>query len=263
MTLRRLLGVLSVVGLVAVGACGGDDDDATSEDETEESQEESTDEAADGGDEEGEVTDSVAEELTPEEEAFLQEFAEDIEAALTINDLYWTNHWADFFTGEYVSPNVFGAYVGEESPACGEDTEPLPENAFYCPAEDYIAYDVEWFIEMFDDSVVGDSFVYFVLSHEWSHAIQARLDTSLQSQSAELQADCLAAAVLAGSVADETLILEPGDRGEIFTALALASDEYEWGDPAAHGSADERIEAYQLGESGGVAACLPDEIAAG
>lgn len=260
---RRLAGILSIVALLLAGACGGDDDDSNAEEATEDTS--TDDEATDDEATEDEATDdtldeSVEEELTPEEEAFLEEFTSDIDAALEINDLYWATHWGDFFTGEYVSPSIYGAYVGEENPPCGADTEPLPENAYYCPDEDYIAYDVAWFVEMFDDSVVGDAFVYFVLSHEWGHAIQARLDETLQSQSAELQADCLAAAVLSGSVVDGTLEIEPGDRGEIFTALALAVDEYEWGDPAAHGSADERIEAYQLGESGGVAACLPEEV---
>jgi predicted metalloprotease len=100
--------------------------------------------------------------------------------------------------------------------------------------------------------------VYLVIAHEWGHAIQDRLDLSLHSLSAELQADCLAGAAIIGAVDDGNLLLEPGDRGEIFQSLAEVADEVEWGDSQDHGSADERIEAYQLGESDGVFGCLPE-----
>ena len=98
--------------------------------------------------------------------------------------------------------------------------------------------------------------VYYVIAHEWAHAIQARLDSRIVTVASELQADCLAAAALVGAAQDGMLRIEPGDRGEIFKSLVSVADKYEWGDPRAHESADQQIEAYQYGEVGGVPACF-------
>ena len=63
--------------------------------------------------------------------------------AETIVDGYWATHWTDFFTGTYQPPTVNGLYDGTDpstTPTC--DGEPLEAyNAFYCGAEDYVAWD--------------------------------------------------------------------------------------------------------------------------
>lgn len=197
-----------------------------------------------------------ASDLTPDQEAALTELVEDAAGAVEMADGYWRTHWSEFFAGEYVSPEVRGGYFADENPPCGGRQENMAGNAYYCPADDYIAWDWNLLAENFADEAIGDSFVYYVIAHEWAHAIQARLDQSVLNLAAELEADCLAAATMYGSEADGVLIIEAGDRGEIFQSLASVADEYEWGDPRAHGSADERIEAFQRGQSGGVMACL-------
>ena len=194
----------------------------------------------------------------PKVEAKLDELVEDADTAVLVVDAFWSLHWSDSFTGSYVSPTVQGGYFGSENPDCGGIYSDGSDNAYYCPADDYIAWDWELMASNFLDEAIGDSFVYLVIAHEWGHAIQERLELSLQSQSAELQADCLAGAAIAGAVDDGNLLLEPGDRGEIFQSLAAIADEAEWGDAEDHGSADERIEAYQFGESDGVDGCLPE-----
>jgi uncharacterized protein len=183
------------------------------------------------------------------------ELTEDVQTAVRVTDEFWARHWSEFFTGSYTSPEVFGAYVGNDNPSCGGGQPPGAGNAYYCPAEDYLAWDQELLESQFRDEETGDAFVYFLIAHEWGHAIQARLDQSIVSVAAELQADCFAAATLVGAINDGELVFEAGDRGEIFQSLTNLADEFEWGDPAAHGSADQRVEAYQRGE-GGVSACL-------
>jgi predicted metalloprotease len=208
---------------------------------------------------EGEATatpDSAEPTIDP---AKVEELFEDADTAVSVVDQFWLDHWSEFFTGSYLDPGVYGGYFGPENPPCGEIYSDGSNNAYYCPADDYIAWDWGLMTANFLDEAIGDSFVYVVIAHEWAHAIQQRLDLSLHSLSAELQADCLAGAAISGAEADGTLLIEPGDRGEIFQSLAAVADEVEWGDSEDHGSADERIEAYQLGEAEGVLGCLPDD----
>ena len=39
--------------------------------------------------------------------------------------------------------------------------------------------------------LIGDTWIYLVIAHEWAHAIQNRLDLGLVANGRELQADCL------------------------------------------------------------------------
>ena len=99
--------------------------------------------------------------------------------------------------------------------------------------------------------------MYLVIAHEWGHAIQARLDNSLVWEGGELQADCLAGAALYGAAADGTLNFEAGDSNEIAMSLSALGDSSPWTDSTTHGDAFERVGAFDLGRTGGVAACLP------
>jgi len=56
---------------------------------------------------------------------------------------------------------------------------------------------------------IGRAWVYLIIAHEWGHAIQARLSRRMVSVAAELQADCLAGATLAGAQRDRTLVGGP------------------------------------------------------
>ena len=76
--------------------------------------------------------------------------------------------------------------------------------------------------------LIGDSWVYLVVAHEWGHAIQARLEDDLVATAEELQADCLGAAAMYGAVADRTLELEPGDDQELIGSLTTLADQMPW-----------------------------------
>jgi predicted metalloprotease len=191
--------------------------------------------------------------------ADLQMHADD---AVAIFDEFWATHWSEFFDGEYESPAVLGGYSGAVAFPCGDeaaDAEDMSDNAYYCFPDDYIAWDWGLFSERYLDEVIGDSVVYLIMAHEWGHAIQGRMNEEAVSVTDELQADCFAGASIAGAIADGIFVEDSGDRGEVFQALASFADEVEWGDVEDHGSADERIEAYQLGEAEGLAGCLAME----
>jgi predicted metalloprotease len=182
----------------------------------------------------------------------------DMDRAAATTENYWIDHWSDFFTGQYVSPRIVGLYDGRDetsAPLC--NGEPLEaDNAYYCPDGDFVAWDVGL---MLKGAELGDAWVYLVIAHEWGHAIQARLDRSLNSQRAELQADCLAGAVLYGSAKDGTLTFESGDEKELVRGLSEIADETPWTKERDHGDAFERVGAFREGRDGGVSACLPTE----
>ena len=76
----------------------------------------------------------------------LEEFESDLKDAQTIVDEYWATHWSDFYTGTLRAADrrsaCTTARTRSTAPTC--DGEPLEAyNAFYCPHEDYVAWDVE------------------------------------------------------------------------------------------------------------------------
>jgi predicted metalloprotease len=166
-------------------------------------------------------------------------------------DTFWATHWNAYFTGTYESPEVAGAYTADspDAPSCAGEPA-LPDNAFYCIGEDFLAWDAQL---MADGYRSGDSWVYLVVAHEWGHAVQNRV-LGLESVAQELQADCLAGATLFGST---DLEFEEGDTDELAAGLAALADDTPWTDSADHGDASERISFFDVGGQGGVEACMP------
>jgi uncharacterized protein len=191
-------------------------------------------------------------------EITVEEMVEDMNSAEAVVDDYWNTHWADFFTGGYSRPNVVGLYDGTDSanaPTCDGETL-QPDNAYYCIPEDYVAWDSTLMARGFE---IGDAWPYLVIAHEWGHAVQARLDSSLRADANELQADCFAGAVLFGAQQDGTLQFESGDQSELVTALSTLGDETPWTNSEDHGDPFQRVEAFNAGRSGGVPSCLPTQ----
>lgn len=185
-----------------------------------------------------------------------EELLNDVDVAVQVVNDYWNRHWPEFFTGTYQPPVVSGLYDSASGggPTCG-GLPAVPDNAFYCASgEDFVAWDRQLILQGAEH---GDAWVYLIVAHEWAHAIQYRLDPSLQILADELQADCMAGAVLYGAARDGTLIFEDGDEQEIVRGLAQLADKTPWTMQSDHGSALERAENFALGRAGGVNACLP------
>jgi uncharacterized protein len=185
------------------------------------------------------------------------ELAQDIAIAEQVVNEFWTRHWNDTFPGVYTPPTVVGLYDGNDLdpnlPTCAGEPLP-PDNAVYCPPGDFVAWDVNLLARGLE---IGDAWVYLIIAHEWGHAVQARIDASLNSTASELQADCLAGAALYGAVADGLLVLEEGDVREITNSLTAVADETPFTNSEDHGDPFERIGAFDLGRTGGVRGCLP------
>ncbi|MFD0686732.1 neutral zinc metallopeptidase [Actinomadura fibrosa] len=182
-------------------------------------------------------------------------FQEDLRTAETVTDGFWRKHWTELFTGSYSSPRVLGLYNGRDpssAPRCGRERLG-PDNASYCPAGDFVAWDAGL---MRSGYARGDAWVYLVIAHEWGHAVQNRLRRGLVSSAAELQADCLAGATLYGSSDDGTLRFESGDEQEMVDTFQVIGDKTPWTKPGDHGSAVQRLRYFSRGGTGGVRACF-------
>jgi predicted metalloprotease len=177
---------------------------------------------------------------------------EDERVAITATATFWKRRFTQLFGRPYTPPKVAGAYLGTNGPTCGGQRS-VPFNAFYCTAEDFVAWDQNLMAAGYKQ--IGDAWVYLIIAHEWGHAIQARLDRGQVSVAAELQADCLAGATLLGATQDRTIRFEAGDGEELAKTLAAVADDFPWTSESDHGDARQRINAFNLGLRGGVAEC--------
>jgi hypothetical protein len=162
----------------------------------------------------------------------------------------------------YESPGGVIAFDEPIVTACGR-AEPDEEAAFYCVIDEKIYYSSEF--RALIEAQIGDFAWVIVVAHEWGHHIQASLgfDLGVVPDRAgevlpielEQQADCVAGAY--ASDAEITGWLDPGDIEEALYMTEISGDPpgTAWNDPRAHGSGDERINAFMQGYSGGLDGC--------
>lgn len=186
------------------------------------------------------------------------------QVSLTLIDLgeFWGEALPEAFDLAYEPVNVLGGYdvATDGPPACGDellDAEIAIGNAFYCPADDTVAWDeAVLFPTLYDD--FGPFAVSLVLAHEWGHAVQSRvLDSRLPTIVSELQADCYAGA-WAGYAVDGGLVdvgpseLDVATAGFLYFRDPVAAGR---NDPGAHGNAFDRVGAFADGFRTGVGTC--------
>ena len=179
--------------------------------------------------------------------------AADERTAVDATDGFWRRRFPQLFGRPYSPPRVQGGYLGTGGPRCAGERS-VPFNAVYCPAGDFVAWDDNLMGAGYQQ--IGDAWVYLIISHEWGHAIQVRLDRALVSIAAELQADCLAGATLQGAADDGIIKIEPGDTQELAQTLSAVADDFPWTKESDHGNAEQRISAFNSGARGGVPACI-------
>lgn len=249
------LSVLLVLILVPfAAACGGggdDEDDSGSEikdrdkDGVRDSRDDCDREKEDGG-----VWGSDAKDGCPAVVADL------IELARADVDAFWEKAF-DIDGSIYDGPVQFKAYDSEIETDCGRA---FLNNAFYCSADHSIYYDINFFTAQLETN--GDFAPVLIIAHEWGHLVQSLVgilqDDTLYSIQIELQADCLAG--VWARDADDRELLDEGDLEEGIVALFRVRDPKgtDFFDPQAHGTAGERIDAFNNGFDFGLDACRLD-----
>ncbi|GHJ44366.1 hypothetical protein Cs7R123_17080 [Catellatospora sp. TT07R-123] len=182
------------------------------------------------------------------------EFERDAGAAVDTAVEYWSAVFADSKL-EFRPVRRIVPYLREGEVACGGD--PMPENnAAYCSDGDFIAYDADWAVGAFRQ--VGDAFLYYLIGHEYAHAIQDQLGVTHRfTIDHELQADCMAGAYLGDEVRSGRLRADDGDLDELRDGLVAVADDPDqpWFAPDAHGTAQQRTKAFFGGYEDSLKAC--------
>ncbi len=139
-------------------------------------------------------------------------------------------------------------------------------NAFYCGNGDYMVYDdfflIPALVRDFSQSAVG-----VVFAHEFGHAIQARVGAIIDGPVVflEQQADCFAGAWTARVARGESNTLSFADddiRAGLSAMVAVKDTELglDVFSGNAHGTAFDRVGAFENGFLGGAPACMDMEI---
>jgi predicted metalloprotease len=176
---------------------------------------------------------------------------------------FWSETMPHLYANQF-SPIKGGIYAYSSDstiPSCGGFPTPyvlLQKNAFYCPENDFIAWDDEG---LFPDLQAqhGTFLLTIVLAHEYGHAIQGRSQPKVWGIDAEQQADCFAGAWAAhlGPNDGELTRLRDRELDRALTGFVDFRDQVGMTsqDLGAHGSAFDRIRALQEGYEGGPSVC--------
>jgi predicted metalloprotease len=184
----------------------------------------------------------------------VEEFRRDINSAVALAEEYWQQRFRE--SNQRFEPiGRVMAYEESGEVACGREGIPA-NNAAYCPAGDFIAYDVDWAVGAFRQ--IGDAFLFYLLGHEYAHGIQIRLGINYEyTIQQELQADCMAGAYIGDSVKGGQLRLDDGDLDEFEQGLLAVGDDPDqpWFAPDAHGTAEQRTDSFFKGYENSLGAC--------
>ncbi len=187
----------------------------------------------------------------------------DMRAAIADVDAFWKREFPATFQRKYqtVKGGFYAVTSADRRVPCTESTSDVEGNAFYCPSEDIVAWDADGLIPHMVESY-GPLGLGLVIAHEWGHAVQARAGATDNTPVLvlEQQADCYAGAWVAD-------VRSGGDR-RFFVVnnrtldLALAgflelrdTPGMTRADAGAHGTAFDRMRAFQEGIDGGPSAC--------
>ncbi len=196
--------------------------------------------------------------------------------ALGSVDQYWAKQFPEVYDETYkkLRGGVYAYSSDSRIPTCDGMNLPylvLQQNAFYCPESDFIAWDDQGLFPRLEKKY-GRFLLAIVLAHEWGHAIQERSDADLDTITAEQQADCFAGAWAASLNAETDPELTKLRDTELDKALSGFIEFRDLvgmvsTDPGAHGTAFDRIRAFQDGYEGTPTNCayyaeeLPELVA--
>ncbi|KOV78930.1 neutral zinc metallopeptidase [Nocardia sp. NRRL S-836] len=193
--------------------------------------------------------------------------------ALTDIEAFWTDSFQSTFgkpwkklTGGYYSVDTADSTA--KPPPCTQKAADVEGNAFYCPSADAIAWDRASLLPVLEDRF-GEAAVVVVLAHEMGHAVQNRMGITPEAERrepdkyptilTEAQADCFAGSFIR-SVTDgkaEHLDIGTDALDKALGALITFRDPVGTSpeDEQAHGSAFDRVAAFQDGYEQGTRFC--------
>ncbi|MCP2167010.1 aminopeptidase [Goodfellowiella coeruleoviolacea] len=179
---------------------------------------------------------------------------------------YWKQQFPSEFGKQFEPVKRYVSYDsnGRGVNICRTNTAGVV-NAFYCSLEDSIAWDRGELLPLLDDEF-GPMSVVTVLAHEMGHAVQYKLgaasgvDDNTPSIVKEQQADCYAGTFfrwVAEGKAPHFQISTGKGLNQVLSAMFFIRDEAgsSYTKQGAHGSAFDRVSAFQFGFSMGPKRC--------
>ena len=164
------------------------------------------------------------------------EATEFVKVMLAYNEDVWTKLFSEA-NEQYRAPKLV-IFDGGVNSACGYTSSAA--GPFYCPGDDQVYIDLNFFRELEKMGAGGDFAQAYVLAHEVGHHVQNLLGVSMAVQQrrravsktdgnklsvlTELQADCYAG-VWAHHAHKDNQLLEPGDLEEGMNAAAQIGDD--------------------------------------
>lgn len=189
-------------------------------------------------------------------------------AAVDDVEQFWTEHYAQSLPGTFTPVANLVSYDSTDPaspPVCGNDAYGF-RNAMYCHRADTMAWDRGKFLPT-ARKYFGDMAINGVIAHEYGHALQylAGLVHPLGSSLVyEQQADCFAGVYLQWVAAGSSprAALSTGDGlNHVLAGLIVTRDPISAADSLldifgdAHGTALDRVGAFQIGFDGGAEMC--------
>lgn len=187
-------------------------------------------------------------------------------AMLGVEDIeeFWSANYDRFLPGEFVPVENLMSYDSTDPAGplvCGGDVYDMP-NAFFCSVDDMMAWDRAVFMPVASD-YFGEMSVVGVMAHEYGHALSymsGLVNDDTPTLVWEQQADCFAGVYMRWVAAGDSprFQLSTGDglnhvlAGMIYGRDALSTEPSE----DAHGSALERVSAFQMGFAGSADQCV-------
>ncbi|MHA3020195.1 neutral zinc metallopeptidase [Mycobacterium sp. BMJ-28] len=197
-------------------------------------------------------------------------------AASSVSDIeeFWTQAYPQAFDGEFTPVDELISWDadGFDGEFCGSDTYNLV-NAAFCHDDNTIGWDRGVLMPSLRKAN-GDMAVTMVLAHEYGHSVQEQAKMARKSTPtlvSEQQADCLAGVymrwVAEGHSTRFTLSTGDGLNKLLAAMISFRDPLLNEGDSAVgedeHGSAFERVSAFQTGFTDGASSCAaidPAEI---
>ena len=178
--------------------------------------------------------------------------------------------WAETFDAaglEYDPPGDIVA-IDEEpfETGCGVERNIDEAAIYYCTVDDTIYYSAEFRSIVID--LTGPYGWYNIVAHEWGHHIQdllgidasrnPELDGGYYVIEIELMADCLAGVYAQDATARGTIEQDEVDDAEAITEASGDIEDTAFDDERAHGTGQQRVEAFYTGYEDGLIGCNLD-----
>jgi predicted metalloprotease len=193
-------------------------------------------------------------------------------SAVSDIEQFWSGAYGETFQGDFTPVDQVFSWDsnGVNTEFCGGDTVGLV-NAGYCYDDNTIGWDRGVLLPSLRDAN-GDMSVSMVLAHEYGHAIARQsgiANKKTRTLVAEQQADCLAGVymrwVAEGHSPRFTLSTSDGLNNLLAAMIAFRDPLLNEGDTEAienpHGSAFERVSAFQFGFTDGASSCAAIDLA--